>query len=174
MFRQRPPRDDDRVSNTRFQYYPEIRMNKLVALGIAVALATGTACANPAQNAAAREMAAAQYHVHAVQMMTTVANAQLHLHHAINCLVGVNGAGYSAAAERLSGMPCKGLGHGAIADSASSGPRHAALEMALGAAQAGVEASQLKQVQADAVRAVAALHAAQQPVASRGAGTSKG
>ena len=149
-------------------------MNKLIALGVAVALATGTAWASSAQNAAGREMAAAQYHAHAVQMMTTVANAQLHLHHAINCLVGVNGAGYSAAAERLSGRPCKDLGHGAIADSASSGARHAALETALGAAQAGIHASQLKQVQADAVRAVAALRAAQQPAKSRSAGTAKG
>lgn len=149
-------------------------MNKLVALGIAAALATGTACASSTSDAAVREIAAAQVHAHAVQQMPTVATAQVHLHHVINCLVGVNGAGYSAAAERVSGTPCKGLGHGAIADSAGDEPLHAALETALTDAQAGVHETQLNLVHADAAKAVAALHTAQRQVALRGAVVPKG
>ena len=174
IYVQRPPRDDDRVNNTQFQYSREIRMNKWIALGVAVALVTGAACATSTRNAAGREMATALYHAHAVQKMTTVANAQLHLHHVINCLVGVSGAGYSAAAERLSGMPCKDLGRGAIADSASSGPRHLALEAALRDAQAGAQANQLKRIHAVTAKAIAALGRAQQAANSHAADAARG
>lgn len=149
-------------------------MNKWIALGVAVTLASGAAWASSVQTAAGRETAAALYHAHAVQKMTTVANAQLHLHHVINCLVGVNGVGYSAAAERLSGMPCKDLGHGAIADSASSGPQHVALEEALRDAQEGAQANQLKRIHADTTKAIAALGKAQQTAKSHAADAARG
>ena len=149
-------------------------MNTIVVLGMAAALVTGTACASSSHDAAVREIAAAQVHARAVQQMPSVATAQVHLHHVINCLVGMDGADYSAAAERLSGTPCKGLGHGAITDSTGDGPLRAALETALTDAQAGLHETSLNLVHADAAKAVAALHTAQRQVELRGAAAPKG
>ena len=149
-------------------------MNKLVSLAVAAAWVTGTACASSTHDAAIREIAAAQVHAHAVQQMPTFATARVRLHLVINCRVGMDGTGYSAAAERLSGTPCKNLGHGAITDSAGDGPLRAALETAFTDAQAGLQETRLNLVHADAAKAVAALHTAQRQVELRGAAAPKG
>lgn len=141
----------------------EPTVKKLVVLGIASALATGVALGASAQaNDAAREIATAQIHAHAAEMMDTVSASHLHLHHVINCLVGVNGAGYSAAAERLSANPCKGLGGGALPDSAADAQAHSRLESALADAQTGLKANTLKTVHADAAKVAAALQVSRQ------------
>lgn len=135
-------------------------MKKLLILGIASVLATGLAYAASPQADAAHEIATAQIHAHVAYKIGSVAGAHLHLHHVVNCLVGVNGTGYDAAAERLSANPCKGLGDGALPDSASDARLHGTLETALADAQAGLAAHNFKTVHADAGKVVAALQAA--------------
>ncbi|TAN05073.1 MAG: hypothetical protein EPN38_12615 [Rhodanobacteraceae bacterium] len=143
-------------------------MHKWLVLGITGTLAAGVSIAALAQgtsgNAAAREIATAQVHARVAYKMDSVAGAQLHLHHAVNCLVGVNGTGYDAAAEKLSANPCKGLGHGALSDSAGNARLHGTLETALTDAQAGLKSDDLKTVHADAGKLVAALKAAHRQV----------
>lgn len=72
---------------------------------------------------------------------------RLHLHHALNCLVGPGGKGYDAAP----GDPCKGMGNGAIADSAGNS-RKDKLEEAAAAAREGIADKIYSLSQAQAVR----------------------
>jgi len=61
---------------------------------------------------AAKELATARAHAQLSEASQSVAVAQMHLHHVINCLVGPHGRGFDAAA----GNPCKGMGEGAAKD----------------------------------------------------------
>jgi len=80
---------------------------------------------------------------------------QMHLKHAINCLVG--GQGDKAFPDAMN--PCKGMGQGAIAD-ASSDTERQTLETALSTAEAGVNSTSFEQAQADAMMVVKTLEQA--------------
>lgn len=127
---------------------------------LAITLAAGVAVAAPAGNAD-REIATAKVHATVATQIDTVAGAQLHLHHAVNCLVGPHGSGWDAAAEAKSENHCTGLGNGAIADSGHDVAVHHAAETALHAAQAGLKANTLDAVHRYAHEVLAALDRAQ-------------
>lgn len=135
------------------------RLVWLMPLAAAV-LATAAAAA-PATNAA-REIATAKVHANVATQIDTVAGAQLHLHHVVNCLVGPHGNGYDAAAEAKSENHCDDLGNGAIADSAHASAMQRDARAALHAAQAGLAAHTLDAVHHDASQALAALDRAAQ------------
>jgi hypothetical protein len=125
-------------------------------VGLAGAMATGLAFAAPGQGDASAEVGTAHAHALMAKTANTVAMAQTHLHHVINCLVGPDGAGFDAAA----GNPSKGKGNGASPDAASNSALHGKLQSALADAQAGLKADSLSAVQEDAGKAAATLQAA--------------
>lgn len=125
-------------------------------VGLAGAMATGLAFAAPGQVDASAEVGTAHAHALMAKTATTVAMAQTHLHHVINCLVGPDGAGFDAAA----GNPCKDKGNGAIPDSSGNSALQGKLQGALADAQAGLKADSLSAVQDDAGKAAATLQAA--------------
>ncbi|MBS0380816.1 MAG: hypothetical protein JSR56_00155 [Proteobacteria bacterium] len=130
-------------------------MKKLLAMGIAGALATGLSFAAFAQGSASNEVSTAHAHALMAQSATTLAEAHTHLHHVINCLVGPKGTGFDAKA----GNPCQNQGDGAIADSASDQALHGKLQSALADAQSGLKSDSLSSAQQDAAKAAAALGA---------------
>lgn len=128
---------------------------------LAITLAAGVAVAAPAGNAD-REIATAKVHATVATQIDTVAGAQMHLHHVVNCMVGPHGSGWDADAEAMSENHCTGLGNGAIADSARDSAVHRDAETALHAAQAGLKANTLDAVHRDAREALTTLDHAQQ------------
>jgi len=76
----------------------------------------------------------------------------MHLHHAVNCLVGPNGAGYDAKQMN----PCANAGNGAIPDTTDAAQKKT-LDEALKSAQAGIAETDLAKAQADATSAAAKL-----------------
>ena len=137
-------------------------MNRLLVVGITTALG-GISCTAFAQtHSAKQEISTAHAHALLAQSATSVAMAQTHLHHVINCLVGPGGSGFDAAA----GTPCKGQGNGAIPDSANDHALHAKLESALMDAQAGLKSESLAAVQQDAGKVAAGLQGASTATAS--------
>ncbi len=84
-----------------------------------------------------------------------IAGVQMHLHHALNCLVGPAGKGYDAKEMD----PCKNSGNGAIADTADAAKKQE-LQAAAGVAAAGIAATSLTMAQADAKQTVTMLQAA--------------
>ncbi|WHZ20728.1 MAG: hypothetical protein OJF55_002877 [Rhodanobacteraceae bacterium] len=130
-------------------------MKKLLAMGIAGALAAGFAFTAFAQGGAGNEVSTAHAHALMAQNAKTITEAHAHLHHVINCLVGPKGAGFDAQAED----PCKGQGNGAITDSANDQAMHGKLQNALADAQSGLKSDSLDGVHADAAKAAAALGA---------------
>lgn len=126
-----------------------------VALAVATAL-PALALAAPLAGLQA-EIATAKVHATAASQIDTLAGAQLHLHHVINCLVGPHGAGYSARAEALSENHCDHLGNGAVADSTAEPATHQLTGEALQAAQAGLHATTLDAAHADAAKVLKLL-----------------
>ena len=59
-----------------------------------------------------KEVATAAEHAGLSSQADTLAKAQLHLHHSINCLVGPDGEGFDAQY----GNPCSEMGQGALND----------------------------------------------------------
>jgi hypothetical protein len=125
-------------------------------VGVSGALATGLAFAGAPPGDAHAEIGTAHAHALMAKSATTVAMAQAHLHHVINCLVGPDGTGFDAGA----GNPCKDHGNGAIPDSAGNSALHGKLQSALADAQAGLKSDSLAAVQDDAGKAAATLQAA--------------
>ncbi|TAM93747.1 MAG: hypothetical protein EPN40_12970 [Rhodanobacteraceae bacterium] len=128
-------------------------MKKLLAIGIAGALAAGLSLAAFAQGNATNEVSTAHAHALMAQNAKTLAEAHAHLQHVVNCLVGPKGTGFDSKAED----PCKGQGNGAIPDSASNQAKQSKLQSALSDAQAGLKADSLAGVQQDAGKAAATL-----------------
>ena len=79
----------------------------------------------------------------------------MHLHHAINCLVGAKGEGFDPRALD----PCAQRGNGAIPDETDPTKR-AALEAAVTEAKAGLAATDLSAARADARKTETMLKAA--------------
>ncbi|MDN5864808.1 MAG: hypothetical protein L0I62_06275 [Gammaproteobacteria bacterium] len=144
-------------------------MKNLLFVGIAGLLACGLALTAFAQTNSARdEINTARAHAMMAQHADTLAMAHTHLHHVINCLVGRDGQGFDAKA----GMPCKGMGHGALPDSKGNHALHAKLEDALADAQAGLKSDSLDTVHKDAAKAAAALKDAGTPAQKASSGYS--
>lgn len=140
-------------------------MNKLLVVGITLALGASACVAQAQTSSAKNEISTAHAHALMAQSATSVAMAHAHLHHVINCLVGPNGTGFDAKAED----PCKGQGKGALPDFANDHALHAKLESALGDAQAGLKSESLAAVQQAAGKAAAGLQDASAPNASSSA-----
>ncbi|MGH8214954.1 MAG: hypothetical protein ACREPZ_04590, partial [Rhodanobacteraceae bacterium] len=131
----------------------EVTMKRMLAMGVAGALATGLSFAAFAQGGVTTEVSTAHAHALMAQSATTVKMAHTHLHHVINCLVGPGGHGFDTKA----GNPCKGQGDGALPGSTSDAALHSKLETALTEAQTGLKSDSLASVHEDASKIAATL-----------------
>ena len=100
------------------------------------------------------ELGTAQTHAGLAAKGTTVDMVHMHLHHALNCLVGPKGKGFDTKNEN----PCSGQGDGALSD--SKGAQKARIRAAVVRVNAGLAATTLTKAQAGAVRAATAITAA--------------
>lgn len=125
-------------------------MKKIVLLAAVAALA-----ATPALADVAAQLSVAQTHAGMAAKQADLKTVQMHLHHAVNCLVGPSGAGFDAAA----GNPCGKAGTGAIPESTDAAQK-AKLEAAVAKAKpglaAGVELAAAQKSAQDTADAVAA------------------
>lgn len=103
---------------------------------------------------AAGEIVTAATHADLAAKAPDLAGTQMHLHHALNCLVGPNGSGF----DPKNMNPCANSGSGAIPDTTDTAKRNA-LEAAASTARSGLAATNLKVAQKDAADAAAALKA---------------
>lgn len=121
---------------------------------IALLAACAALFATPVLADTAAEIAKAQTHAGLAAKATDVKMVQMHLHHAVNCLVGPSGQGFDAAA----GNPCGKAGNGAIPDSTDAAQK-AKLADIVTSAKAGFATTDLATAQktakdtADAVAA---------------------
>lgn len=116
----------------------------ILAAGFALA-AGGLVFAAPAGAAdAAKSAETAAQHAGFAAGSSGLKGVHMHLHHALNCLVGEEGEGFDA--DELN--PCQATG-GAIPDTADAA-RKAELEKAAAAARAGIAETDLAKAQADA------------------------
>jgi len=125
-------------------------MKKIVLLAACAALT-----ATPVLADTAAELSIAQNHAGMAAKAADLKTTQMHLHHAVNCLVGPGGAGFDAAA----GNPCGKAGNGAIPDSMDAAQK-AKLTSIAASAKTGVGSSDLATVQQAAKDTVAAVAAA--------------
>ncbi len=88
--------------------------------------------ATPALADTAAELNIAQNHAGMAAKSADLKTAQMHLHHAVNCLVGASGAGYDAS----NANPCAKAGNGALAD--ANGDQRAKIQAAVADAQLGL------------------------------------
>jgi hypothetical protein len=110
----------------------------VTVLVLATAALAGGAPARTLAADAGKEAATAATHANLAANSAMLQDAQMHLHHVGNCLVGPAGDGFDANA----GNPCKSLGSGAIADSADAATKKK-LTTAAGKAKAGLAAKDL-------------------------------
>ncbi|MEI9995780.1 MAG: hypothetical protein WDM91_14385 [Rhizomicrobium sp.] len=102
----------------------------------------------------AGEIVTASTHADLAAKAGDLAGTQMHLHHALNCLVGPGGAGFDAKSLN----PCANAGAGAIPDTADAGKK-ATLEAAADTARAGLAAPDLATAHKKASDAAATLMA---------------
>jgi hypothetical protein len=114
---------------------------------IVIALPASTLAADPAQEAAISAV-----HAGWAAQAETIDQVHMHLHHAVNCLVGSKGQGFDAQEAN----PCQKLGDGAIPDTADSASK-AKLTAALAKAQAGLNSDDLTAAKKAATEAETAL-----------------
>jgi len=98
------------------------------------------------------EIATAGQHAGLAAGGADIATVHMHLHHAVNCIVGPNGAGFDA--KELN--PCQNQGAGALVD-ATNATTKSSLQTALTQAQAGIATGDLATAQKDAASAAATL-----------------
>ncbi len=103
---------------------------------------------------ASGEITNAATHAGLAASATDVAGVHMHLHHAVNCLVGPNGAGFDA--KELN--PCANSGNGAIPDSTNAATKQS-LQAAVAKASEGIAATDLATAQKDASDTAAMLKA---------------
>ena len=101
---------------------------------------------------AASETVTAASHASLAAGAADIAGVHTHLHHALNCLVGPKGAGFSA--KELN--PCAQSGNGAIPDTTDAAKK-SSLEAAAAKARAGIAATDYKTAQKDAADMAAML-----------------
>jgi len=110
-------------------------MKRLLLSSLAVLGAVSlSATALAAGGDAAKEAATAAKHAQLAAASQSVAVADMHLHHVINCLVGPRGHGFDAKA----GNPCDGMGDGALRDAPRKSDLHSNAVRALALAERGV------------------------------------
>lgn len=103
---------------------------------------------------AAGEIVTAATHADLASKASDLTGTQMHLHHALNCLVGPAGTGFDP--KNLN--PCANAGAGAIPDTADA-KKKAELEAAAATTRAGLAAADMATAQKDAASAAAALKA---------------
>lgn len=99
-----------------------------------------------------KEVSTAADHAGYAAASTTIADAHMHLHHTINCLVGPTGAGFDANEMN----PCKDQGDGAIKDTTDAAKQQM-LNAAVTKAQAGLATDDLPTAATDAAAVQAML-----------------
>ena len=95
-------------------------------------LGVGTIDAAPALADVAGQLTVAQTHAGLAAKAAAVDGVHMHLHHALNCLVGPGGAGFDAGQAN----PCANAGKGALPEATDAGQK-AKIEAAAAKAQAG-------------------------------------
>jgi hypothetical protein len=117
---------------------------------LTVIVTTSPAAAQAADPA--QEVATGGLHAGLAAQAATIEQVHMHLHHAVNCLVGPAGQGFDAKEAN----PCQKLGNGAIPDTSDSATK-AKLTAALAKAQAGLKSDDLTAAKKAATEAHAAL-----------------
>ena len=123
----------------------------LIAASCVAALALPTA----ALADAAQEIATAQTHAGLAAKAPAIDGVHMHMHHALNCLVGPKGDGYDSTNMN----PCASQGNGAIPDS-SDAAQKAKLTQAVATLKAGLASSDMATAGKDATDAAATLGSA--------------
>jgi hypothetical protein len=88
-------------------------MKKIALIAGIAALIAAPALISPALADVAGEIATAQTHAGLAAKAADVKGVHMHMHHALNCLVGPSGDGFDAT----NANPCAKAGNGAIPDS---------------------------------------------------------
>jgi hypothetical protein len=102
---------------------------------------------------AAKEAAASELHAGLAAKAATIEQVHMHLHHAVNCLVGPKGPGFDAKEAN----PCQNLGDGAIPDTTDFAAK-AKLTTALTHAQTGLNSDNLAAAKRAAAEAQASIN----------------
>jgi len=118
-------------------------------------LAASALCAAPAFADVAGQLTVAQTHAGLAAKAAAVDGVHMHLHHALNCLVGPGGAGFDAGQAN----PCAKAGNGALPEATDAGQK-TRIEAAATKISAGIAATDLAAAQAAATEAAAAIGAA--------------
>jgi len=103
---------------------------------------------------AAGEIVTAATHADLAAKASDLAGTQMHLHHALNCLVGPGGTGF----DPKNMNPCANAGSGAIPDTTDAAKK-SALQAAATTLTAGLAATDKTTAQKDAADAATALKA---------------
>ena len=122
---------------------------------IALLAACAALVATPVLADTAAELGIAQTHAGLATKAPDLMKTQMHLHHAVNCLVGPAGKGFDAAA----GNPCGKAGAGAIPDSTDAAMK-AKLQSIADAAAPGLTTTDLATAQKTAQSTADAIGAA--------------
>ncbi len=122
---------------------------------IALLAAFAAIIATPVLADTAAELSIAQNHAGMGAKAADLKTTQMHLHHAVNCLVGPAGTGFDATA----GNPCGKAGNGAIPDSTDAAQK-AKLEAAVNDATPGLTTTDLATAQKAAQSTADAIGAA--------------
>ncbi len=129
---------------------PKCALRRSLAGAIAVVVATLPASVLAAD--ASKEAATSEMHAGLAARATTIEQVHVHLHHAVNCLVGPKGQGFDSHEAN----PCQSLGDGAIPDTTDASTK-AKLNAALAHAQAGLKSDDLAAARRAAAETQAAL-----------------
>ncbi|HEY8949096.1 MAG TPA: hypothetical protein VIM56_09465 [Rhizomicrobium sp.] len=121
----------------------------MLALASAVSLVATCALADVKS-----EIVTAETHAGLAAKATALDGVHMHLHHAVNCLVGANGKGFDA--KQLN--PCAHNGNGAIPDTVDAAKK-AKLQAAVDKAETGIAATDLATAQKAATDTEAMLKA---------------
>src|SRR6202521_3272284 len=119
--------------------------------GIVTVIATALPASAAQATDPAQEAATSGLHAGLAAQAATIEQAHMHLHHAVNCLVGPVGQGFDAKEAN----PCQKLGDGAIPDTTNAATK-ARLTSALAKAQAGLKSEDLTAAQQAATEVQAA------------------
>jgi len=103
----------------------------------------------------AGELTTAQTHAGLAAKATDINMVHMHLHHALNCLVGPGGTGFDTG----NANPCASAGKGILVDS-SDAAQKAKLQTAVADANKGIAATDLATAQAAATSTAAAIGSA--------------
>jgi hypothetical protein len=103
----------------------------------------------------AGELTTAQTHAGLAAKATDINMVHMHLHHALNCLVGPGGTGFDTG----NANPCASAGKGILVDS-SDAAQKAKLQTAVADANRGIAATDLATAQAAATSTAAAIGSA--------------